>query len=178
MIKINLLPFKGKKASTFAKDVRGLVYLLIIVCIAFGWYYYRLLDGIQEQKANIVAIKTEINKMQPIAQEYQAIQEAKKQIERRIQTVDKLKTGRALAARSLFDISTIIKDGVWIKSLKKSDNKFEIEGRSFVHESISEFIEMLSKLAYVSNVELKNVQDVNEEGIVIKKFILTGNISI
>jgi hypothetical protein len=58
------------------------------------------------------------------------------------------------------------------------DNKFEIEGRSFVNENISDFIESLSKMAYVSNVELKNVQDVNEEGLIIKKFVITGNMSI
>ena len=106
------------------------------------------------------------------------IQEAKKEIERRIQTLNQLKSGRALAARSLYDISSIIKEGVWIKSFKKTDNKFEIEGRSFVNESISDFIESLSKMPYIKNVELKNVQDVNEEGLTIKKFIITGNMSI
>jgi hypothetical protein len=33
-------------------------------------------------------------------------------------------------------------------------------------------------MPYITNVELKNVQDVNEEGLTIKKFIITGNMSI
>jgi Tfp pilus assembly protein PilN len=178
MIKINLLPFKRKRASTFTKDIRDLVLALIVVCIGFGYYYYLLHDEVQEHKKNIATIRKEINSLQPIAQEYKQIQEAKKEIGRRIQTLNQLKTGRALAARSLYDVSSIIKEGVWIKSFKKTENKFEIDGRSFVNESISDFIESLSKMSYIKNVELKNVQDINEEGLTIKKFIVTGNMSI
>ena len=137
-----------------------------------------LTPEIEEHNTNIANIKKEIQSLQPIAQEYKQIQEAKKEIERRIQTLNQLKSGRALAARSLYDISSIIKEGVWIKSFKKTDNKFEIDGRSFVNESISDFIESLSKMPYITNVELKNVQDINEEGLTIKKFIITGNMSI
>jgi Tfp pilus assembly protein PilN len=178
MIKINLLPFKRKRASSLTKDVRDLVILLFIVLFGFGYYYYTLTNEIEERKANILSVKKEIQSMQPIAQEYQAIIEAKKQIERRFQTLNQLKSGRALAARSLYDVSSIIKEGVWIKSFKKTDNKFEIDGRAFVNESISDFIESLLKMPYITNVELRNVQDVNEEGLTIKKFIITGNISI
>jgi Tfp pilus assembly protein PilN len=178
MIKINLLPFKRKRASSLSKDIRDLVLALILVCVGFGIYYYRLSNEIEEQISNIATIRKEINSLQPVAQEYKQIQEAKSEIARRIQTLDQLKSGRALAARSLYDISSMIKEGVWIKSFKKTDNKFEIDGRSFVNESISDFIESLLKMPYITNVELKNVQDVNEEGLTIKKFILTGNMSI
>jgi Tfp pilus assembly protein PilN len=178
MIKINLLPFKRKRASSLTKDIRDFVILLVVVCLGFGYYYYTLINEIEDHKSKIQIIKKEINSLQPIAQEYQAILEAKKEIQARIQTLNKLKSGRALAARSLYDISSIIKEGVWIKSFKKTDNKFEIDGRSFVNESISDFIESLSKMPYITNVELKNVQDVNEEGLTIKKFVITGNMSI
>jgi len=178
MIKINLLPFKRKRASSLSKDIRDLVLALILVCVGFGIYYYRLSNEIEEQISNIATIRKEISSLQPIAQEYKQIQEAKSEISRRIQTLDQLQSGRALAARSLYDISSMIKEGVWIKSFKKTDNKFEIDGRSFVNESISDFIESLLKMPYITNVELKNVQDVNEEGLTIKKFIVTGNMSI
>ena len=178
MIKINLIPFKRKRASTLIKDIRDFVILLILVCVGFGLYYYKLSNEIEEQRSNVATIKKEINSLQPIAQEYKQIQDAKNEIQRRIQTLNQLKSGRALAARSLYDISSIIKEGVWIKSFKKTDTKFEIEGRSFVNESISDFIESFSKMPYISNVELQSVQDVNEEGLTIKKFIITGNMSI
>ena len=179
MIKINLLPFKRKRASTLTKDLRDLIGMLLVVCLGFGaYYYFKVHTVIKEKKESIESTRQEIARLQPIAKEYKQIQEAKKEIERRIQTVNNLKSGRALAARSLHDISSIIKEGVWIKSIKKIDNKFEIDGRSFVNENVSDFIESLSKMPYIKNVELKNVQDVSEEGLIIKKFLITGNMSI
>lgn len=178
MIKINLLPFKRKKASTIAKDIRDFVILLVLGLIGFGLYEYSLLNEIADYKSKIEAAKQEMISLQPIYQEYMSIQNAKKEIEKRIQTLNQLRADRALTARSLYDLTSIIKDGVWIKTFKKTDNKFELEGRSFVNESISDFIESLSKLRYISNIELKNVQDINEEGLTIKKFIITGNMSI
>ncbi len=178
MIKINLLPFKRKKAASLGKDVRDLFILIILGCIGFALYDMSLVREIDEIKGKIGAAKQEITRLKPLQQEHIQIQNAKKEIEKRIQTLNKLKAGRALAARSLYDLSNIIKEGVWIKTFKKTENKFEMEGRSFVNESISDFIESLSKLPYISNVELRNIQDVNEDGLTIKKFIITGNMSI
>jgi Tfp pilus assembly protein PilN len=178
MIKINLLPFKRRRIGTITRDIRDLVILLILGLIGFGIYEYSLIGDINDYKARIKSAKQEMETLQPIYQEYMAIQNAKKEIEKRIQTLNQLKAGRALAARSLYDLTAIIKEGVWIKTFKKTENKFEIEGRSFVNESISDFIESLSKMPYISNIELKNIQDVSEEGLTIKKFIITGNMSI
>ena len=54
MIKINLLPFKRKRASTLTKDIRDLILLLVFVGCAFGFYYFMMLrPEIEEQKSNI-----------------------------------------------------------------------------------------------------------------------------
>jgi len=106
------------------------------------------------------------------------MQQAKIEIDRRIKVVNQLKAGRALAARSLYDLSTTMKEGVWLKTFKKKGDKFEIEGRSLVNESISEFMENITRLPYMKNVELKSIQDVTEEGLVVKKFIVQGNMSL
>jgi hypothetical protein len=53
-----------------------------------------------------------------------------------------------------------------------------MEGRSVENEAISSFVESLSKVPYLSGVELKSVEDATEEGLVLKKFIIQGNISI
>ncbi|HVN96336.1 MAG TPA: PilN domain-containing protein [Syntrophorhabdaceae bacterium] len=178
MIKINLLPFKRKRASTLRKDFRDFLLLLILACVIFFLIDRSIYSDIENTRSNIASAKKEIQSLEPLSSEYLKMQEAKREIQKRIQTLEQLKTGRALTARSLYDLSSLIKEGVWIKTFKKTEGKFEMEGRSFVNESISEFMESLSKLPYMSNVELKNVQDVNEEGLTIKKFIITGNMSI
>ncbi len=178
MIKINLLPYKKSKASALKTHIVTFVLLLIIGNIFFWAAYVYNQREIGDYERNIQSAKTEIAALQPIYQEYQQMQKAKAEIERRIKVVNQLKAGRALAARSLYDLSTTMKEGVWLKSFKKKGDKFEIDGRSMVNESISEFMESISKLPYMKNVELKSIQDVTEEGLVVKKFIIQGTMSL
>lgn len=178
MIKVNLLPYKKTRTSTLKINIVTFVLMLIIGNILFWSFYVYNQREINDYERNIQSTKTELARLQPFYQEYQRIQQAKKEIERRIKVVNQLKAGRALAARSLFDLSTTMKEGVWLKSFKKKDDKFEIEGRSLVNESISDFMETLGRLPYMKNIELKSIQDVTEEGLVIKKFIVQGNMSL
>ena len=89
-----------------------------------------------------------------------------------------MKAGRALAARILYDLPSIMRDNVWLKRFKKDGGLFELEGRSLENESIAEFVERLSKTPYYRNVELKNIEDVTEEGVVVKKFIVQGGVGL
>lgn len=178
MIKINLLPYKKTKASALRTHVVTFLLLLIIGNIFFWGVYVYNQREIAGHRQSIQAAKAEIAALQPIYQEYQRMQKAKEEIQRRIKVVNQLKAGRALVARSLYDLSTTMKEGVWLKTFKKKGDKFEIEGRSMVNESISEFIETITKLPYMKNVELKNIQDVTEEGLVVKKFIIQGNMAL
>jgi len=178
MIKVNLLPYKKTRTSTLKINIVTFILMLIIGNILFWSLYIYNQREINDYERNIQATKTELARLQPFYQEYQRIQQAKKEIERRIKVVNQLKAGRALAARSLFDLSTTMKEGVWLKSFKKKDDKFEIEGRSLVNESISDFMETLGRFPYMKNIELKSIQDVTEEGLVIKKFIVQGNMSL
>lgn len=178
MIKVNLLPYKKTKTSALKVNLVTFCLLLFIGNILFWSIFFYNWKDISYYRKNIAYTKTELASLQPYYQEYQRIQQAKAEIERRIKVVNKLKSGRALAARSLFDLSTSIKEGVWLKTFKKTEDKFEIEGRSLVNESISDFMEMLTKLPYIKNLELKSIQDVTEEGLVIKKFIVQGNMSL
>ena len=178
MIKINLLPYKKSKANALRTHIVTFLLLLIIGNIFFWAVYVYNQREIAGYRQNIQAAKAEIATLQPIYQEYQRMQKAKEEIQRRIKVVNQLKAGRALVARSLYDLSTTMKDGVWLKTFKKKGDKFEIEGRSMVNESISEFMETITSLPYMKNVELKNIQDVTEEGLVVKKFIIQGNMAL
>ncbi|MHB8110127.1 MAG: PilN domain-containing protein [Syntrophorhabdaceae bacterium] len=178
MIKVNLLPYQKSRKSPLKINIVTFVLFLIIGNILFWSVYFYNYRNISDLEKSVKATKTELASLQPIYQEYQKMQAAKKEIERRIKVVNQLKTGRALAARSLYDLSTTMKEGIWLKTFKKKDDKFEIEGRSLVNESISDFMENLSRMPYMKSVELKSIQDVTEEGLVIKKFIVQGKMSI
>jgi Tfp pilus assembly protein PilN len=177
MIKINLLPKKSAKPL-----MRVDLYLLLFVCflnfaIIMGIYWTNV-SSIAGSRSSIEKAKKEIAGLDRVYKEYLRMENEKKEIERRLKALENLKEGRVLAARTLYDVSGVIKDRVWLKTIKKTDEIFEIDGRSLENESISDFVETLSAIPYLRNVELKRVEDVSEDGLVIKKFLIQGNISL
>jgi len=177
MIKINLLPRKPRRKA-LQYDLYMLVILLVINLIVLGGMYYKNRSDIATYNKYIENTKKEIGNLDKIYQEYLKLEREKKEISRRLQAIEKIKEGRALAARTLYDLAVVVSDNMWLKRFTKKDNKFELEGRSLENESISDFVEKISKLSYINNVELQNVQTVTEEGLVLKKFTITGNISL
>jgi Tfp pilus assembly protein PilN len=175
MIKINLLPGKAKK-DLLKIDLYLFFSVVIINIIIFGGIYYINAKDISDYKIKIENTKKEIASLQTIYKEYLAMEQEKKEIQRRIKAIDGIKEGRALSPRILYDLTSTIKDNVWLKSFKKTDDKFELDGRSLENESISVLVESLSKIPYIKNIELKNVQDAVEEGITVKQFIISGDL--
>jgi len=177
MIKINLLPKKPKRA--IAKYDLYLCILVTLINVAIlAAFYFTNVTHISNYKSSIVTAQREKASLEPVFGEFMRLEKEKKEIETRIRGIGALKEGRALAARTLFDLTSVVRESLWLKTFKKSQNSFELEGRSLENESISSFIESLSNIPYMTNVELKNVEDVNEEGIAIKKFTIQGNIGL
>jgi Tfp pilus assembly protein PilN len=177
MIKINLLPKKPIRTA-FKYEIHVFVLIVILNLLILGLIYSMNARAISNLKSDIDRSKKEIASLDPIYKEYLSMEQEKKEIQRRIQAINTIKQGRALAARTLYDLTSIVKESLWLKSFKKTENRFELEGRSVENEAISSFVESLSKVPYLNGVELKSVEDATEEGLVLKKFIIQGNISI
>lgn len=177
MIKINLLPKKPIRTA-FKYELHVFILIFIFNLLAIALIYSINARSISNLKSNIEKAKREIASLDPIHREYLAMEQEKKEIQRRIQAINTIKQGRALAARTLYDLTSIVKESLWLKSFKKTENKFELEGRSIENEAISSLMESLSKVPYLSGVELKSVEDATEQGLVLKKFVIQGNISI
>ncbi|MCX8021401.1 MAG: PilN domain-containing protein [Syntrophorhabdaceae bacterium] len=177
MIKINLLPGKAKK--DFLKlDLFIFFFIMFIALLTAGGIYYLNVKEINSYEKRIDETKKQIASLNSIYNEYLAMEAEKKEIRRRIKAIDTIKEGRGLSARILSDLSDTVKDNVWLKYFKKTEKTFELLGHSLESESISSFVEGLSKLPYIKNVELKNVENTVEEGVQIKRFAVYGEISL
>jgi Tfp pilus assembly protein PilN len=177
MIKINLLPDRARK-DFLRVDLYLFFFVLLITLAIFGGIYYTNENEIANYNKRIDSTKKEIASLQNIYKEYLTMDQQKKEIQRRIKAIDSIKEGRALSARVLFDLTSLITDNVWLKTFKRTEDKFEMDGRSLENESISNLIETLSRIPYLKNVELRNVEDTVEEGVAVKKFVISGDITL
>ncbi|MBP9561460.1 MAG: PilN domain-containing protein [Syntrophorhabdaceae bacterium] len=179
MIKINLIPSQTEK-NLFKEDIYVFIFITFLCLIAVGGFYYKNYNDINEQKRLIQNTKNEIASLQKIYKEFLAMEQQKKEIERRMKAIESIKEGRALTARILYDLTDIIKDNIWLRDLSKTDDKFKIEGVSLENESISDFMEKLAKIPYMKNIELLNVTDEldKQSNVTVKKFIIQGDIAL
>lgn len=175
MIRINLLPSPEKKPR-IVYDLYLFVFLLVITSLILGGLFYLTQKRIWDLERQISEKKSQIQSMEPIHKEYMAMEREKKEIEQRLKVVESIKKGRALPARILFDLSSLVKETVWLKTLKKAEGKLTIEGCAMENESIADFIEQLLKLPYVKNAELMKIEEIVEEGLPVKKFLIVGEV--
>ncbi|OPY66520.1 MAG: Fimbrial assembly protein (PilN) [Syntrophorhabdaceae bacterium PtaU1.Bin034] len=176
MIRVNLLPGKEHEKSHVNLDfyilLAGLIFSLAVVAVV----YTKNNKHIQTLQSEMASIKKQTALLQGIQKELLSIEKEKKEISRKIALMDTIKQGRAVAPRFLYDLSSLVKDNVWFKKLRKDEAKFEIEGRSVDNESICDFVDNLAKLPYLKNVELKSVEDITEAGVQAKKFVVEGGV--
>lgn len=175
MIRINLLPSPERKPKIIY-DLYLFVALFLTVAIVTGGIFYLTQKRIWALEKEISEKKSQIQSLEPIQREYLAMEREKKEIEQRLKVVETIKKGRALPARILYDLSSLVKDTVWLKALKKAEGKLTIEGCAMENESIADFVEQLLKLPYLRNAELMKVEEIIEEGLPVKKFLIVSEV--
>jgi len=177
-IKINLIPGKVRRRKERGFDLHVLVGALIFCFLLIGAVYVKNTRDLNRLRSEIAVEKQQEQALQAIYREYQALERDKKEINARIAVIEKIKEGRAVVPRILYDLSSLTKENVWLKRVSKDETRFSLEGRSVDNESICEFVESLSKLSYMTNVELKSVEDVTESDAVVKKFIVEAGVAL
>ena len=155
-----------------------LVATLLVSLLLVGGFYYKNVEDMRRSRVEIESLKQQIKVLEPIQREFGSLEKNKNEIARKLSVINKMKDGRALPPRMLYDLSSLVKDNLWLKRLRKDDAKIEIEGRSIDNESVCDFVDHLAKLPYLKNLELRSVEDVSEGGMTVKKFVVDGSVSL
>lgn len=177
-IKINLIPRKVRRKKERGFDLHVLVGGLIFCALVMGGVYVKNMRDLSRLQSQFALAKQQEAALQAVYREFQSLERDKKEIRSRLAVIEKMKQGRAIAPRILYDLSSLTKDNVWLKRVSKNETQFSLEGRSVDNESICEFVESLSKLPYMTGVELKSVEDVTEADAVVKKFIVEAGVAL
>ena len=177
MIKINLLPKTQRQKSELNFDLYILVAVVAVTLLATGVMYTRNGSKIEQTQNIVAALQQKVAALRPVEKELAELEKAKKDVSTKLAVIAKISEGRAIAPKLLYDLSSLVRETMWLKGLRKDGTKLHIEGRSIDNESICDFVERLSKLPYVTDLELRSVEDTAEGGITVKKFVIDGNVS-
>lgn len=119
--------------------------------------------------AKIEKIQEETNLLNRELSKMAQYEELKKQLEKdefvlksKIDTIEKLITGRKNAVRTLMVLPEIIPSNVWIKSFQLSREELLVKGLALDYKEVNEFLQKLGESSYIANLNPVNQQQTRD----------------
>jgi type IV pilus assembly protein PilN len=177
MIKINLLlTRKEKKKAGVRKEFVILILavgLLLILLAALNW---KIGKEKEDMVAQISETKKEIARYKSLAVEVTKAKEAQKVLQDKLNIINSLRKGKETPVRVLDEISVDKPEKLQLELMKKEGSKLAIEGIALDDETIVQFMTNLKKSKLFKNVDLIVSEQIEQNKIKLKKFILSCEI--
>ena len=177
MIKINLLlTRKEKKKAGVRKEFVILIVavgLLLILLAALNWKMGKEKEDLVTQ---ISETKKEIARYKSLAVEVTKAKEAQKVLQDKLNIINSLRKGKETPVRVLDEISVDKPEKLQLELMKKEGSKLAIEGIALDDETIVQFMTNLKKSKLFKNVDLIVSEQIEQNKIKLKKFILSCEI--
>jgi type IV pilus assembly protein PilN len=177
MIKINLLSArKERKKAGLKKEfivLIGSVVLLLAVLVFIQWGLNKKVEDTMAQNAQK---RQEIAKYKSLTAEVEKKKQEQKMLQNRLDIINSLRKNKAKAAMVLDELSIGKPEKLQLESLKKDGTKLGIEGVALDDETIANFMTNLRKSKLFKNVDLVVSEQVEQNKMKVKKFVLSCEI--
>lgn len=196
MIKINLLhqnqpkgPSAGEplsqmdtEDSQYQKEVQKqfLIRVLVVIMAPVGLYLYEsnIMSGLRARQSSLqpqIAELAEFNsKAAEIKAEVEKFKEDEAKIQMRIQALNSLSRQRLNEIKILDFIQQVIPEKVWLSELDFKGGEILMVGYAASNDEISKFQEVLTKSAFLKNVNLASSKELVVETVPLKQFSITS----
>ena len=159
MILINLLPHREaarkRRRETFQITMFVSFLLGLLIAGAIYWWFQML---IAEQQAKNNFLQTEINVLSVEIKEIASIEEEIASLRARQKAVEDLQSDRNLPVHLLTELVNELPDGVYVTSLKQTDQTVTMQGMAQSNERVSEMLRNLSNnTPWLSKPELVEI---------------------
>lgn len=155
MIRINLLPHRAEKrrirqVQYVALSVISALLGVLLVGLVQGWNSTKI--SYQERrntflKEEIAKLDTQIAEIKKLREETQALLERKN-------TVEKLQSDRSDVVHLLDQMLRILPDGVYLKSIKQTDNRINLTGYAQSNARVSTLMRAIEDSPWLESPEL------------------------
>jgi len=177
MIKINLLlARKEKKRGGMKKDFIVLIISIVLLLAAFIFIQMGLNKKIEDTTAQNAKKRDEIAKYKSLTTEVEKKKEEQRMLQNRLDIINSLRRDKARAAKILDELSIDKPEKLQLESLKKDGAKLGIEGIALDDETIANFMTNLRKSKLFKNVDLVVREQIEQNKIKMKKFVLSCEI--
>ncbi len=155
MIRINLLPIRQtQKRQTVQQQL--LVGALVVMATIIGCIVWIAVvsSAVSDREEQIKTKQSELAQLDKIIGEVNEFTSKKKELEEKLEIIEKLRKGKTGPVKALDDLATEIPNRVWITEMVEAGGSVKLKGNAIDHEDVSAFMKALQKSKYFSNVVL------------------------
>jgi type IV pilus assembly protein PilN len=175
MIKINLLlARKEKKKAALGKEIIVLILSVVLLLGLLGFIQWWLGKKEENTQAQIAKTKKDIAYYKSLSTEVTKKKEEQKMLQNRLDIISSLRKEKA--SKVLDELSINKPEKLQLESLKKVGSTLGVEGIALDDETIVNFMNNLRKSKLFKNVDLVVSQQIEQNKIKLKKFILSCEI--
>ena len=190
MIKINLMPNQATTNQADAMDAvgeeqvkrKGLTNLIVLLILPIGLYLYST-QAYDERRARINSLNSQLNELRVFNQkeanvvaEITKIKEDEKNVQMRIQELQRITQGRLAEVTVLSLVRNNIKERMWVTEVSVNNSVFTLKGLAQSEVDINLFQEGLTRNVLLSNVILEESRATQIEGQTFSEFRLRANL--
>jgi type IV pilus assembly protein PilN len=177
MIKINLLlTRKDKKKVGVKKEFVILGVAVVILLAILTVLQWKIEKDKEDLQAQISETKKEIARYKSLAIEVNKAKEDQKTLQDKLNVINSLRKGKGTAVKVLDEISIHKPEKLQLELMKKEGAKLGIEGIALDDETIAQFMTNLKASKLFKTVDLIVSEQVEQNKIKLKKFILSCEI--
>ena len=179
MIRINLLQArKEKKKTGIRKEYLVLVGSLFLLVVILGIVQWKIDKEMEETAAQIFDAKKNILHHKNLIIDLNKAKESQKILQDKLNVINALRKEKGSSAMVLDELSVSKPEKVHLDSLKKEGAKLGIEGVALDDETVANFMTNLRKSKIFKNVDLVVTEQIEQNKIKLKKFVLGCEINL
>jgi len=178
MAHVNLLPWREKQRQHQKQQyLAALVAVAAIVGLLF-WFIGQAIDQqISNQNSRNQYLEKEIAILDAQIAEIKKVKDSKNAIEQRMALIEQLQVSRNVAPIVFDELAKLVPAGVAFESMRRTDNRIEIEGISDSNNRLSDFMRALDSSTIFVAAELSTIKSDSNAARAISNFKLTFSIS-
>jgi type IV pilus assembly protein PilN len=178
MIRINLLSDREAiRKETTRQQVSIFILMICLVLVILGgiqFYQYRQKAELEQR---IRYVQEELKELKKKVGEVEKYKEAKKELETKLQIIERLQKGKMVVVRLLDEIGATIPEKMWLEELGFKAGKLSMEGYAVDNETIAAFMKELERTKSFRTVELVLTEKKEVEGVGMKHFSLVAQLA-
>ncbi len=161
MIRVNLLPHREEKRKRRQQQFLSIAVFTVLLGLVVAGAVWILLDQqVEQQRANVAYMKTEIGKLDTQIEEIRKIREETASLLAKKQVVEGLQSNRSEPVQLLDQLLRQLPEGIYLKQIKQTGVKVNVLGYAQSNARVSTLMRNLGASPYLENPELVEIKAV------------------